>query len=377
MEFYISASVLQKVVKQLGVVAKTNAKDFTGLISIEALEDNVIRFVANNTTNSLLVIVNEDVLVRTPGIFVVEFGKFKSFVLSFPAWSEGRGVKEFKIYVDNNKLFVSASNTTQNRKAAKAKLKLLGYDVYSVRQPMPFTGPMFSLNAALFQEATSKVLYAVDPADSRPFITGVYFAIEKERICFAGTNGRLISEYVFGTDQPNSTVGEFLLKYDFVVNLKRLVDNEDVIQFEFDEKSVKAKCNNRILYGRLLVGHQFPNYRAPLENFKHELVLDKDLFDVSPMVESLNADDNFRLTIELQDGNLLLYNELAKLKYENVVDFSEAFTADVNGLFLKATIDSIKDSQVVFRFTHSDTPLIFDSAAHKNQRSLIMPLRKR
>lgn len=376
MEFYISAVKLQKIVKQLGIVARINSEDFTGLVSIEAFENNSVNFVANNISVSISIMATEDVLVRLPGHFVVEFGKFKSFIMSFPAWTGEYGLKEFKFTIENNKCFIFASNMTQNGRLAKAKLALITHDPYAVRQPMPFNSSVFSLSAPLFQEATNKVLYAIDPSDSRPFITGMYFALENGLIHFVGTNGRLISEYTAATSYSNLS-GEYLLKYDFVVALKRLVDLTDIIEFEFDERSVKAKCGGSVLTGRLIIGHQFPNYRTPLENFQNEVVLDKDFFNISPIVETLNPDDNYRLTIELKDGTLSFYSDLAKLNYENVVDFDGNFVADVNGLFLKSTIEAISDSRIIFRFTNDSVPIIFDSYTSQNKRSLIMLLRKR
>jgi len=375
MEFYIETGALQRAVKDLGVTAKLNTKDYTGLISIEAKEDGEVRFISNNTQNSLLYTLNENVIVKTPGVFVVEYGKIKNFVMSFPIWSEGAGVKDFRFVVKDGKLTVLVSNITPNKKVSTGRLKLLGFDQYAVRQPMPYEKTVFSLNSDVILEATNKVMYAIDASDARPFIQGMYLAFDAKSIYFVGTNGKLISEYTF-KNESGLTEGGFLLKYDFVQSLRRLVGDNQRVDFEIDERNVKAKFGNVVLFGKPIIGHQFPDYKTPLENYKYKLVLDKDNLDVTSVLDSLNAEDNFRLTLEIKDGTLTLYNDFANLCYENI-DYKDNFIVDVNGTFLRSTVDVIRDQKIVMKFTNEQTPVIFDSANYENQKGLITPLRRR
>jgi len=376
MEFYVETGALQKAVKALSVTAKLNAKDFTGIISIEAKEDGQLNFVSNNSSTSVLYTINENVIVKTPGIAAVEFGKVKSFVMSFPVWSEGSGAKDFRFLYKDHKLNIFVSNITPGKKISTAKLKISDYDVHSVRQPMPFEKTVFGLNAEVILEAINKVSYAIDPSDARPFIQGMYFSVDKDNMYFAGTNGKLIAEYKF-KNESGLTEGGFLLKYDFIAGLRRLVDGDKTVEFEIDDRAVKARFENLIFYGRPIIGHQFPDYKVPLGNFKNKLVLDKELLDVSSVIDSLNAEDNFRLTLEIKEGGLYLFTDFVHLEYTNVTDYKDNFVIDLNGTFLKSTIESIKDQKILVKFTDEKTPIIFDSANYENQKGLITPLRRR
>jgi len=295
--------------------------------------------------------------------------------MSFPIWSEGAGVKDFRFVVKDGKLTVLVSNITPNKKVSTGRLKLLGFDQYAVRQPMPYEKTVFSLNSDVILEATNKVMYAIDASDARPFIQGMYLAFDAKSIYFVGTNGKLISEYTF-KNESGLTEGGFLLKYDFVQSLRRLVGDNQRVDFEIDERNVKAKFGNVVLFGKPIIGHQFPDYKTPLENYKYKLVLDKDNLDVTSVLDSLNAEDNFRLTLEIKDGTLTLYNDFANLCYENI-DYKDNFIVDVNGTFLRSTVDVIRDQKIVMKFTNEQTPVIFDSANYENQKGLITPLRRR
>jgi hypothetical protein len=376
MEFYIETGVLQKAVKALAVTAKAGATDFSGLISIEAKEDGQLRFVSNNSSNSLLYTLTENIIIKTPGLAVVEFGKLKSFIMSFPVWNEGTGVKDFRFTYKDHKFTINVSNVLPSKKIATAKLKVIDHDVQAVRQPMPFEKTTIILNSEVILEATSKVLYAIDPSDARPFIQGMYLYFDKDYMYFAGTNGRLISEYKFKNESGLKDVG-YLLKYDFVMGLRRLLDGNKDIEFEIDDRGVKARCDEVVFYGRPIIGHQFPDYKVPLENFKNKLVLDKEVLEVASILDSLNADDNSRLTFELKNGNLYLYNDFVNLEYEGVTEYKDNFIVDLNGTFLKSTIESIKDQKILVKFTDDKAPVIFDSANYENQKGLITPLRRR
>lgn len=376
MEFYVETGALQKAVKALAVTAKIGAPDFSGLISIEAKEDGQLLFVSNNASTAILHTINENVVVKTPGIVATEFGQFKSFVMSFPIWNEGTGVKDFRFVFKDHKLNLYVSNITPGKKIATGKLRLPEYDIHAVRQPMPFEKTTLVLDADVLMEATAKVLYAIDPSDARPFIQGMYLSFDKDYIYFAGTNGRLISEYKF-KNESGMKEGGYLLKYDFIMGLRRILETNKNVEFEIDERGVKARIDNTVFYGRPIIGHQFPDYKVPLENFKEKLILDKEVLDVSSVIDSLSADDNFRLTFEVKNGNLTLFNDFVNLFYENITDYSKDFTLDLNGSYLKDTIEAIKDQKVLVKFTDDKTAIIFDSANYENQKGLITPLRRR
>ena len=189
MDFSIETGDLQKAIKLLSVTAKVNVLDSTGMVLITAEEDGIITFLSNNNSTALS-FTSDKAEVRVPGAAVIEYGKIKSFVSSFHTWNDKYGVKDFHFDLTDNFLNVTVINTHENGKISKGNLKLKIYDVNKVKEPKKFGKPNFKLNSNIFRTATSKILYAINPSDTRAFLQGMNVVFAEDEICFVGTDGQ-------------------------------------------------------------------------------------------------------------------------------------------------------------------------------------------
>ena len=377
MDFSIETGDLQKAIKLLSVTAKVNVIDSTGMVLITAGEDGIITFLSNNNSTALSFTSNK-AEVKVPGVAVIEYGKIKSFVSSFHVWDSKDGVKDFHFDLTNNFLNVSVVNTHENGKISKGNLKLKVYDVYMVREPDKFGKPNFMLNANIFRTATNKVLYAINPSDTRAFLQGMNVVFAKDDICFVGTDGQRLSEYkVKNISDLNE--GMCLLRYDFIMGLRRVVETEIPLAFEFDDRSVRVAFDNVIFWGRTIIGHEFPDYKTILGSFEDSITLDKEVLMSSllPFADILNPDDNYRLTFGLSRDEMTLSCDVAEFVYDGQVDYPGKFIIDVNGQYMIQTIEVIKDDKITIRFSDDDGVLIFDSGNFNDQSALITPIRRR
>jgi DNA polymerase III sliding clamp (beta) subunit (PCNA family) len=377
MDFSIETGDLQKAIKLLSVTAKVNVLDSTGMVLITADEDGLITFLSNNNLTALS-FASDKAEVRVPGTAVIEYGKIKSFIASFHKWNDKYGVKDFHFDLTDKFLNVSVVNTYENGKVSKGNLKLRVYDSSSIRQPKEFGKPNFVLNANIFRTATNKVLYAINPSDTRAFLQGMNVVFAKDEICFVGTDGQRLSEYKVKNISDLSD-GMFLLRYDFIMGLRRVVEAESHVAFEFDDNMVKASFENVVYWGRTIIGKDFPDYKPILESFENSVVLDKEVLmsTLLPFADVLNPDDNYRLTFELDKGEMVLKCDVAEFTYDGEVDFPGQFVIDINGQYMIQTIEVIKDDKIKIRFSDDDGVLIFDSGNFEDQKALITPIRRR
>lgn len=377
MDFYIETGDLQQAIKLLSVTAKMNAKDSTGKILIIAGEDGVVTFLSNNGATALSYH-SEKVDIQVPGTTVIEYGKVKSFVSSFHPWDEQSGVKGFHFSLTEKSLTINVDNVYEDGKTSKGNLRLRIYDPTTVRPPSNFRKPNFMLNSTIFRTATSKVLYAIDPSETRSFLQGMNIVFSEDEICFVGTDGQRLSEYKIKNISELDS-GMFLLRYDFVMGLRRAISDNAQIAFEFTKTEVKAEFGNVNLWGRNIIGHQFPDYKHHLTSFEHTITLDKDVLMsvLLPFADILDPDDNHRLSFSLNNGDMKLFSDMAEFQYDGKVDFSGEFVMDVQGPHMIQTIDVIQDDKILVRFSDPMKPLIFDSGNFEDQNALIMPLRRR
>jgi len=103
------------------------------------------------------------------------------------------------------------------------------------------------------------------------------------------------------------------------------------------------------------------------------------LDSLSPFSDILDPDDNYRLTFEIKDKTVRLFNDQAVVEFEQDIQGAPAFSTDINGALLMQTVDSIKDTYIMLKFSVDKVSdaLIFDSSNSQDQKALVSTLRRR
>ena len=378
MNFCISTSELQQAIKLLGVTAKINSVDAAGKILIEADESGNVSFFSNNSSTAISC-VSTNAKVKSPGETSIFYNKIRSFVTAFKPWDEEDGAKEFCFNLKKDGLYITVDNTHPDGKTTKGKLKVGHFLPELIQKPKPFGEVNFILNSAMFKAAVDKVIYAIEPNDfHRHALQGMSVQFDKDNIYFAGTNGRVLSEYQI-KNISDLTEGSFILKYDFIMGLKRLLGEETQLFFEINDKVINVKFDDIIFTGKPLVGYTYPEYKSALGGFEKSIVVNKEVLmsNVSPFVDILDPDDYHRLTFSIKDKQLVFESDQAKFVTEQDIDSDVELIVDVNGLLMKETIEHIKDDKILLKFSNQTGCLIFDSSNFENQKALITHIRRR
>jgi DNA polymerase III sliding clamp (beta) subunit (PCNA family) len=381
MEFSIDINALHKAIKVLGIVVRTNSTDTTdvvGKILIETINDSVV-FVCNNGITAIS-FTTMDTEIVAPGAIAIEYSKIKTFISSYKPWNGESGVNNFKFITKDRNTKIMVDNKHSNGKISKGELKLTNFNSILVTKLPIFNEVSFTLNSTVFKTATNKILYAINPqADSsQPILQGMNIQFDKDNIVFVGSNGIVLSEYQVKNNSDYNE-GSITLQYDFIMGLRRLITED--IQLLWDIKGNKASVTfDGIIYvGRKIIGHEYPEYKPVLEKYTDYINLSKEfLMDtLNPFIDVLDAEDNFRLTIEIKDKLMKIYNNQAMVESDLDIAGGLDFTIDLNGKLLIQTIDSIKDNYILFKFSNSNGFAIFDSSTYNNQKSLISSIKKR
>jgi len=376
--FTISTDSLQRAIKVLSVVVRANAVDATGRILIEATE-NKVDLIANNGITAIIFSADK-VKVTEPGTTSIAFSKIRSFAMSFKQWDGETGAREFGFTSDERIIKVSVSNIYENGKSSKGNLKLPVFNPALVSKPSAFGKPEFVMNSSIFRAATSKVLYAINPQVDVNYIAlqGMNMNFDEDHIYFVGCDGVALSEYQVNnvTDKIDGSVN---LQYDFFMGLRRLL-NENMQSFwEITGNRVAVKFDDIVFIGRTIIGHEYPEYRASLDNYTDYLNLSKEFLmtTLAPFMDVLEPEDHFRLTMEIKDKTLKFFNDFANIETEQNIQGGLDFSIDINGKLLIQSVDAIRDDNVLFKFSDGEKPIIFDSSTFNDQKSLIQPLIKR
>jgi DNA polymerase III sliding clamp (beta) subunit (PCNA family) len=369
---------MRHVVRALDVVVKRNTNDSIGRILIESdSEKNTVIFTCNNGSEVVSYTASK-VSVKESGSASIAFGKIVRFISSFIPWEDTYGLKEFRFLKTDKDLKIIVENIHENGKKSKGSLKLDLFDVNSIRKPKPLDKANFILNSAIIKTAINKIVYAIDPAGAAQYLQGMCIRFDKDSIYFTGTNGKMLSEYIV-KNNGDLTEGSYILKYNFIMGLNRVLNDDADISFEITKNRVNVMFDNIFYSGEIIVGRTFPDYEASLDAFSNMIVLSKDVLmgHLYPFLDVLDSDDYNRITFSIKNGKVTIYNDFANFEYDESVDYGDDFIVDVNGQFFIQTIEAIKDDKIKIKFSNSDGNLIFDSNTFEDQKALVTHIRRR
>lgn len=378
MDFTIGTEELHRIVKMFGVTVRANALDGTGRLLIEAT-DKGVNFIANNNSIAMIYF-SYDSKVKSPGVTSITFSKIKSFVSSFHPWDGTSGVKEFRFVKEDKSTKIYVDNVYENGNTSKGKLKLTNYNPALVSRPEPFGKADFSLNSTILRLATNKVLYAIDPNTDASFgaLQGMNVRFDEDNIYFAGSDGRVLSEFKVN-NTSDRIEGDITLSYDFIMGLRRVTNDDMQLLWEVTGKRVAIKFDNVVFIGRCIVGYDYPDYQPELTKYTDHVNLNKEVLMgfLTPFMDVLNPDDNYRLTFEIKDKLLRVSNDQADLEIEHDIVGGLDFIVDVNGKLMLQSVETIKDDNILMKFSDENGVLIFDSSTLRDQKSLVTPLTRR
>lgn len=378
MEFFVETLEMRHVIRSLDVVVKRNTNESMGRILIEAdEEENIVVFTCNNGSEAVSY-TTDKVSVKKSGSASIVYGKIVRFITSFNPWDDTHGLKEFHFVMSERDLRILVENIHENGKKSKGSLKLDLFDVHAIRKPKPFKKSNFTLNSAIIKTAVNKIIYAIDPAGAAQFLQGMCIRFDEDSIYFTGTNGKMLSEYLV-KNNGDLKDGSFILKYNFVMGLNRILADDVDVSFEITKNRVNVVFGRIFYSGEIIVGRTFPDYQESLDAFSNTIVLNKDVLmgHLYPFLDVLDSDDYNRITFSIKDGKVTIYNDSASFEYDDVIDYKDDFVVDVNGQFFIQTIEAIKDDNIKIKFSDSNGNLIFDSNSYEDQKALVTHIRRR
>jgi DNA polymerase III sliding clamp (beta) subunit (PCNA family) len=377
MEFFIETQTLQKIVNQLGVSAKANATDNSGRILIEVSKAEGVLFTVVSPTTSLVVTADKVDIVEEGSVAVL-YSKLKSFIGPFIAWDSETGTKGFQFILNDTGLTVKVKTVHIGGKTSTGKVKFDTFQTYTIAKPTPFNETTFALNSGVLKAAIGKVLYSINPMESRIPLRGMCLTFSKDSIAFAGTDGMRLSEYL--TENVNKTKeGSYIISHDYIMGIRRLISEETQIAFEINGGKIITKFDNVVYWGRLIVGHEYPVYEKEFAKFNHTLLINKEVLmnSLRPFMGILNSEDHNRLTLDINDRKLTLYNDYANFVCAEELDVDASFSIDLNGVFMAQTIDAINDDKLLLKFSNAKGSLIIDGGTFGEQKALVTYIEKR
>lgn len=377
MKISIKTEHFQYALKVLSVSVKTNSTAFDGLVSF-VCEEDALKCISFN--GSVLVSYLLPATIYEPGEVSFLFTKIKSFIMSFKPWDGKSGVKTIDMVLKNDKLSFKAVFISVDGTKSKNNLVVEVAKAYAPPRISEVPGLPFILNTDVLKVGLEKVLFAIDVKGPVAYTTGVNCIFSTSDVRFVTTDGKVLCELILSSAPANFEEGVFLLPYELVSGLSRLLSSYRTVALYFTDDNVFVELDNILIKGRikkLLAGSDFPNYSAQFTLFEHQLTIDRlvILQGLASVIDILNTEDFNRLTLTIKEGMLSISTDYSIFEYA-VPDLDPSINTsiDIDGRDLLDTLSSFDSDNVILKYINSDYGIIISSCSGGNQQAYIVSL---
>lgn len=225
---------------------------------------------------------------------------------------------------------------------------------------------VLTLPVPLFRQVILQTSIAVSTAESRPILTGIHMVIANNQLKAVATDSHRLSQRIIPLEMPetsNALTFEITLSGKTLIELSRIIDGLETIDFAITENQVLFQTETLSFYSRLLEGRYPDTDRLINDQFNTAItVVASDLVAAVDRASLMShTDKNNIATLSINENHILLTGnspEIGKVEEEIMVENYEGASLDVsfNPDYLKDALRLFGSSEATIQFLEANRP---------------------
>lgn len=225
---------------------------------------------------------------------------------------------------------------------------------------------VLTLPVPLFRQVILQTSIAVSTAESRPILTGIHMVIANNQLKAVATDSHRLSQRIIPLEMPetsNALTFEITLPGKTLIELSRIIDGLETIDFAITENQVLFQTETLSFYSRLLEGRYPDTDRLINDQFNTAItVVASDLVAAVDRASLMShTDKNNIATLSINENCILLTGnspEIGKVEEEITVENYEGASLDVsfNPDYLKDALRLFGSSEATIQFLEANRP---------------------
>ena len=225
---------------------------------------------------------------------------------------------------------------------------------------------VLTLPVPLFRQVILQTSIAVSTAESRPILTGIHMVIANNQLKAVATDSHRLSQRIIPLEMPetsNALTFEITLPGKTLIELSRIIDGLETIDFAITENQVLFQTETLSFYSRLLEGRYPDTDRLINDQFNTAItVVASDLVAAVDRASLMShTDKNNIATLSITENRILLTGnspEIGKVEEEIMVENFEGASLEVsfNPDYLKDALRLFGSSEATIQFLEANRP---------------------
>lgn len=239
-----------------------------------------------------------------------------------------------------------------------------------------------SVSVKELNQAIEQVVFAAALNTTRPILSGVYFAVEKNELKMVSTDSYRLSEKIIAATKVSGSV-TCIVPAKTILELGSILDGldeKDMVEVVVSKNQIQFSVGPVQLISRLIEG-QFPNY----EQIIPKETKTKVEFEVSPITLVLKRinifakENNNKIILKVVGGKVVVTTESTQYGEGEITLDTKIEGKDneiaLNSQFLLDALGNIGSSKITFEIGEKTTPVVLKPKEGSGYTHIIMPLK--
>jgi len=248
-------------------------------------------------------------------------------------------------------------------------------------QPKPEGNEIGSIEADVLRRLVSQTIFAVSSDETRPFLTGVYVALDGPDVRFVATDGgRLALRKTMLASPAKQKTGVIVPAKTMQELTRALAGVDGEVQLAMADNQLLFAVPGVRVFSRLITG-QFPNYQQVIpQEFKQRIRVKTERLLRAVRRMSITARDSANVVRLAAKGKQLTITsntpEVGKAREEvEVTAEGDAVEAAFNARYLMDCLNNIDADELFFELTGPLSPGAIRPAHHSDYVYVLAPVR--
>ncbi|MDD3902240.1 MAG: DNA polymerase III subunit beta [Sphaerochaeta sp.] len=237
----------------------------------------------------------------------------------------------------------------------------------------------FSVSQKVFNDMANQTIFAISEDETRYFLCGLFIERSSVGINLVATDGRRLSIVERRFEEELPTFPSVIVPAKFFIELKKLSNEEGLLNLCITDNLIFAKIGNRNFYSTLIKG-QYPNYRRviPESQSYSSTMRIQDMLDALKRVSLLVENKAKRIFLDISEEGVLLTSdesemgeakEIIPCKYEGPTS-----RVSLNFTYLLNPLKVMEGEFFSINFTEPTRAMTVKPDSERDYYHIIMPM---
>lgn len=292
-----------------------------------------------------------------------------------------RLVNEYINNLPTEKVTLSTQDTTLNLESENYNTNIKGLSAEDFPLiPQISEEPFAKIDADEFRDALSESVWAASNNETQLEISGIYMALEDDKLRIAATDRYRLAERIAVLKEPVKGFKEVIVPSRTVHELFKILGaSRGGVEIYFSESQVLFKLEETELISRLIDG-QYPPYKEIIpKTFNTEVLVDRAELTHALKAASLFASDSNNIHIQATPTEGLKVTASSMAAGENTTLVKAVVTGPENNAifnyrYILDCLNNLPEKHIILKMINNASPAMVVPQNRQNYMYIVMPI---